>query len=224
MGNIPPVTLFLLIANVGLSIAAFYDQNLFARLSYDPYLVKHRNQWWRIFTGAFIHADWIHLIFNMWALYSFGSFAEWGVYPWLFSGAYADDPQAQLEKGRLLFVGLYFGGLLASKVKTYFKHSDDPYYSAVGASGAVSAAIMPYVLFAPTEKLLFFFIPMPSVLFALVYLGMSWYLARREDQRIGHDAHFWGAVFGIAFTLVASRIIGEPSILDRFFGELGIYL
>jgi membrane associated rhomboid family serine protease len=219
--GIPPITLFLLVVTVATSLAAFSDSKLFTRLTFDPFLIAHRGQWYRFITGAFVHANWLHLIFNMWALYVFGAVAEAGIFPALCEYTYADEKD---EKGRILFAIMYLLGIIFSSTYSYYKHKDNPHYSAVGASGAVSAIIMPYVLYAPTHPLLFFFIPMPSALFAILYLTMSWYMAKREDQMIGHDAHFWGAVFGLVFTIVMNIAIGGPSIIKHFFAELGIYI
>lgn len=214
MENIPPVTLLILIATCITSIAAFSNHALLNKLMFDPYLIRHKGQWYRFITGAFIHANWVHLIFNMWALYVFGAVVERQVYPELFGG-----------KGLPFFILLYLGGIILSSVYSYEKHKNNPYYKALGASGAVSAVIMPFALVAPTSTLLFFFIPMPAGLFAVLYLIMSWYLAKREDQTIGHDAHFWGAVFGIAFTLIMNQVTDGPSIIkDYFLPALGIYL
>ena len=221
MGNIPPVTLFLLVVTVATSIAGFYDRNLIAKLVFDPYLIKHKGQWYRFITGAFIHANWLHLIFNMWGLYAFGRMVEAGIFPELCRSRFGDD---MYGKAQLLFGIMYFSAIVFSSTYSYFKHKDNHYYSALGASGAVSAIIMPYVLVMPLEKLFFFFIPMPSALFAVLYLIASWYMAKRGDQTIGHDAHFWGAVYGLVFTIAMNKILGGPDLVRHFFAELGIYI
>ena len=90
----------------------------------------------------------------------------------------------------------------SSAASDVYKRQDNPYYRAVGASGAVSAVIMPYILIAPWSFLEVFFIPMPAFVFGILYLVGSWYMGRRNVGNIGHDAHFWGAVFGLVFTIV----------------------
>lgn len=176
--------------------------------AFSPWAVKHRKEWYRFLTGGFFHADWLHLLINMFVLWSFGTFVE---------GTF----RALLGKlrGELAFVGLYFSALVASSLTTYFKHRDNPHYMSVGASGAVSAVVFSSVLLAPWETVLVFFIPMPAIAMGVLYLFYSWWMARRAADRINHEAHLWGAVWGVVFTAI---VLFEylPVLLQRIIGGL----
>lgn len=204
MGNSGPITLIIIAITCLVSIGAFSNRDTFNKLVFDPYLIDTKKQWYRFFSHAFVHADWVHLGFNMLALYSLGGIVENYIYPAIFH-----------EKANFYYVLLYVGGIFFSSIYSFGKHRHNPYYSAVGASGAVSAVIMPFVLFSPWAKLQFFFIPMWAWLFGVIYLVGSWYLGKKNVGNIGHDAHFWGAAFGIAFTLAL-----EPGMVHHFIDQL----
>lgn len=174
-----------------ISIYAFYNHELFDRLKFTPYAIKHNNQGWRFLTYGIVHADWIHLFINMFVLYSFGKVVVDAFH------FYFD------VKGYLFYFLLYIGGIVFSVLFDFGKHKDDPYYSAVGASGAVSAVLFSSILIYPTGSVYLFPIPfpIPSTIFGILYLAYSVIMARRGKDNIGHNAHFWGAVFGIVMTI-----------------------
>lgn len=171
--------------------------------AFIPWAVKHRGEWYRFLSGGFFHADWLHLLINMFVLWSFGSFVE-GAFRTLLGNLW----------GELAFAGLYFSALAASSLSTYFKHNNNPHYISVGASGAVSAVVFSSVLLAPWETVLVFFIPMPAIVMGVLYLLYSWWMARRAADRINHEAHLWGAVWGLVFT---ATVLFEylPALLTR---------
>jgi len=116
----------------------------------------------------------------------------------------------------LYYLLLFFGGLILSSVYSLIKHKDNHHYNAVGASGAVSAVVFCAIFFAPWNKILFFFIlPIPGILFAGLYLAYSYYMSKRNIDNIGHDSHFWGAVYGLLFPVIA-----DPELLNYFLSEL----
>lgn len=199
-----PVTLIIIAATCLVSIAAFSNHDLYGKMLFDPYLINNRKQWYRFFSHTLVHADVVHLGFNMLALYSIGQVVEAAVYPDLFG-----------NKAMLYYVLLYVGGALFSSLWSYGKHKDNPHYAAVGASGAVSAVIFAFIIYAPWAQLSFFFIPMYAWVFGLLYMVASWYMGRRNIGNIGHDAHFWGAAFGFCFTLAL-----EPSLFSSFIGKI----
>jgi membrane associated rhomboid family serine protease len=174
-----------------ISIYAFYNQEVFDRLKFSPYAIRHNSQGWRFFTYGLVHADWIHLFINMFVLYSFGK-AVIDAYHYYFD-----------LKGIFFYLLLYAGGIVFSVLFDYGKHKENVYYNAVGASGAVSAVLFAAILIYPTDRIYLFPIPfpLPSVVFGVLYLIFSAVMAQRGKSNIGHSAHFWGAVFGIAFTL-----------------------
>ncbi|WP_400192753.1 rhomboid family intramembrane serine protease [Hymenobacter sp. B81] len=161
----------------------------------SPYLVRKRGEWYRFITSGFLHADIAHLAFNMLAFYSLSQPARY-----YFADAFGPTG------GLLLFLLLYLGGIVISDVPTYFKHRDDPDYRSLGASGGVSSVIFASILFEPTAKLMVFPIPIqiPAFIWGVLYLGYTYYQSRRiAADGINHDAHLYGALYGIVLTLIA---------------------
>ena len=199
---VPFVTLGIIALTALISILAFSNRELFRRFVFNAYDIKHFKHGYRFLSYALIHADWIHLLINMMVLYSFGQVVE-AYYGFIFG-----------PKGIFYYVLLYIGGIVLSTTPSYGKHRDDYTYSAVGASGAVSAVVFASILFDPLNKIYLFMLPIgiPAVIFAVLYLVYSWYMAKRNIDNIGHDAHFWGAVFGFVFTLAL-----KPSLINHFF-------
>ena len=200
------MVLYLIIGiTVIISLVAFNRRDIFDSMRFSAYAIKHDNQWWRFFSYSLLHADWVHLFINMFVLYSFGEVVL-AYFGHLFGG-----------KGILYFILLYLGGILFSVLFDFGRHKNDPYYTAVGASGAVSAVVFSSILLMPTAKLYLFFIPIPipAAVFGILYLVYSAYQGRRGRDNIGHNAHFWGAVFGIVFTIVL-----KPGLAVSFLEQL----
>ena len=178
------------------------------KLQFNPYQVFHRKQYYRLFTHAFVHADWIHLLINMYVLHSFGMAVES-----IFSQLEAVDV---LKSASLYYFLLYVGGLLFSPLVTLFKHRDNFHYNSVGASGAVSAVVFCAIFFMPMGKIqLYFLFPMPAILFAVLYLIYSSIMSKRGKDHINHDAHLIGALFGLLFPLII-----DPKLIHHFFSEI----
>ena len=177
------------------SIISFENKNLYRLLMFNPYLVDSNRQWHRFLTHVLVHANWPHLIFNMISLYSLGTFVE----------AYFKITFGE-TKGNILFVTLYVLSAIMSSVYSFEKHKHNPSYNAVGASGAVCAVIFSGILLSPTLPMSMMFLPqMPGFIFGTLFLVVSWYLAKKGEGNIGHDAHFWGAVFGFIFPICVQR-------------------
>lgn len=199
------ITWLIIIATALVSFQAFNNTELFSRLRFNPYIIREKKQWYRFFSYGLLHADWMHLIINMFVLYSFGGVVE------LFMVAYFGG------KGVLYFALLYIGALCMSVVPSFEKQKHNIYYNAVGASGAVSAVVFSSIIFYPDSKIIFMFIPfpIPAVLFGIIYLVYSAVMAKKAKDNIGHDAHFWGAVFGILFTIAL-----KPALFQVFLSRL----
>jgi membrane associated rhomboid family serine protease len=191
------LNLSIIILTVLISIYAFYNQELFGRLKFNAYAIRHHGQGWRFLSYGLVHADWVHLFINMFVLYSFGK-AVIDAYHYYFD-----------VRGYFFYLLLYIGGIGFSVLFDYGKHKDDPDYNAVGASGAVSAVLFASILLYPTGSVYIFPIPfpLPSVVFGVIYLVYSAVMARRAKDNIGHNAHFWGAIFGIAFTTAMKPVL-----------------
>lgn len=201
------ITIIIIAITVLVSIISMDNHSLKNKLMFNAYMIHNRKEWYRFFSNGLIHADWMHLAFNMFSLYIFGGNVE---------QMYRDNDVFG-AKGILFFILLYIGGLVMSSLYSYEKHKNDIYYNALGASGAVSAVIFAFIILAPTQKLMLLIlpIPIPAYLFGLIFLGIEYYMAKRGQGNIGHDAHFWGAVFGIAFTLIL-----KPSLLQSFIEQI----
>ena len=195
------ITIIIIVITAFVSITSMENYTLKNKMMFNAYMIKHRKEWWRFFSSGLIHADWMHVIFNMYSLYLFGKGVEDG-FNFLFEG-----------KGVLFFILLYVGGLAMSSLYTYEKNKENIYYNALGASGAVSAVVFAYIVLDPTAKLMFLFlpIPIPAFLFGIIFLSVEYYLGKRGQTNIGHDAHFWGAIYGAVFTIIL-----KPSLVTNF--------
>lgn len=109
--------------------------------------------------------------------------------------------ESYIKFGKVMYLVLYVFSIAAANIKTLYQHKNNHWYNAVGASGAVSAVVFSFVLFAPLEKILFFgILPVPAFIYGFIYLAYSQYMAQKGNDNIGHDAHFYGAIFGFVFT------------------------
>lgn len=199
------MNLILIAITVIVSVIAFGNRALFERLKFSPYQIKNQRQSWRFLSYALVHAGWMHLLINMWVLYSFGSIV-------------VRTFQMQFGmKGIFYYVLLYVGGILFSTLFDYGKYKNNVYYSAVGASGAVSAVVFASILIFPAGGIMLFPIPfsIPSWLFGILYLVYSAYMERNGKDNVGHSAHFWGAIFGLVFTAIV-----VPHVIDLFIQQL----
>lgn len=201
------VTIAIIGATILISLLGFNNSEVFSRCKFNAYDVRHANHWYRFFTYGFFHAGWAHLLINMIVLYSFGAMVEKG-FTYYFTTKYI-----------LYYLLLYGGALLISILPAYGKHRNDVFYNAVGASGAISAIVFASILLDPKQKVFLFFIPIgiPAFAFGILYLAYEFYMSRRGKDNIGHDAHFWGALFGIIFTLAS-----KPAIFTAFLVQLGL--
>ncbi len=197
------LNIIIIIITVLISIQAFNSPNIMNRLIFDPYQIKNRNQWYRFLSSGFLHGDWIHLGINMFVLFSFGSVVE-NYYKYFFGG-----------NGVFMYGLLYLSSIIAASARTYYKEQNNPHYRALGASGAVSAILFASVLFQPTQSIwLYGVIKIPGIVGAVLYLVYSSYASRNNNDNINHDAHFYGAIYGVVFTLVF-----KPEVFRYFLNQ-----
>jgi membrane associated rhomboid family serine protease len=189
------MTIIIIIVTLIITVIAFYNDEVMLKMMLNPYQVYHKKEWYRMITHGFLHADWTHLIINMIVLYSFGSNVE----AWFGKLKMA----GYIDSVAITYSLLYFGGIIISSMITLFRHRNNRWYNSVGASGAVSAIIFTSIFFNPLDRLYFFaVIPIPGIIFAVLYLLYSSYMSRRSKDNINHDAHLLGAVYGFVFPLL----------------------
>jgi membrane associated rhomboid family serine protease len=207
------INLIIIIVTVITSIAGFSNQKLVNDFIFYPPAISKDRQWYRFFTCGLIHADASHLIFNMLSLYLFGGFVE------------TKFIEIFGANGRWLYLLLYVSSLLFSLLPTYAKHKNDYYYRSLGASGAVSAIVFAGLMIAPYVEVGFFVIPpiIPGFIFGPLYLIISSYLDRRGKDNINHSAHIWGALYGVAFIIIAGRF-AEYNAVQEFIDGVQLYL
>jgi len=189
-------TLIIIAITCVVSIIAFNNFALMRRLILWPPAVERDRQYYRLVSYGLIHADPGHLLMNMITLYFFGRMMEVVYESYL---------------GPAGFYLFYVGGLIVSILPTYLKNRGNPNYRSLGASGAVSAVLFAFILARPWAVIYFYFVPMPAILFAVLYVGYTFYMERRAADNINHSAHLWGAAYGVVFTLVM-----EPRLLGHF--------
>jgi membrane associated rhomboid family serine protease len=206
------ITLVIVIITCLVSIGGFNNQKIMDDLIFYGPAISKRNQWYRLLTHGLLHADPAHLIFNMIALYSFGTGLEKAFSSsCLFSGM-----------GKMMYVILYLAGLAAASFPDYLKHRDDYHFKSLGASGAVSAVIFASIVILPTVGVGIIFLPIrvPGYIFAIIYLVISAYLDRRGGSKINHGAHLWGAIFGLLFTIAFVYAMGHLDLIENFKQQL----
>ena len=197
-----PITLSITAATIIISIRAFSDNVLKGQFMFNPYFVTQKDEVHRLFSHGLIHADWMHLFFNMYVLYSFGSLLETSDF---FLGSFG-------------FLVIYVVALPLSCLPNLILQKDNIHYNALGASGAVSAILGSFILFMPRAPLSLIFIPISieAWIMGLLYMAYSFYMSIRKIDNIGHDAHLWGFLGGIVMTLVM-----KPETGPAFLAQLG---
>lgn len=201
-----PVTYALIAANVIISLIGFSNAVLVDKAIFWPYRMEREKQYYRYISSGFLHADFIHLFFNMFTLYFFGRAVESYFYNYALGG-------------NVSYLILYFAGMAVASVPSFIKNKDNYNYRALGASGAVSAVVFACILFNPWGMIYIYGIPMPFILYAVLYVVYCVYMSKRSADNINHDAHLWGSVFGLALTLLLVGVL-QPSLFSAMLNEL----
>jgi membrane associated rhomboid family serine protease len=191
------MTIYIIIITVIISVLAFQNEEIRDKVMFKPYMISTRNEWFRFVSSGFIHADWIHLFINMFVLYSFGNAVE-SYYGYVFP-----------DHNSYYFILLYLGAIVISDLPTYKKHTHDPSYNGLGASGGVSAVLFASIIFNPWQKIyLYGIIGIPGIVAGVAYLAYSYYMDKKGGTNVNHGAHFWGAVYGFIFTIALKPSLG----------------
>jgi len=199
------ITIILIILTVAASIYSWNRQDIYQKWMMNPYAVVHKKQYYRLITSGFIHNGYVHLGFNMITLYFFGDVIE-QIFQYYYGGS-----------GTFYYLLLYFMGMVIADLPTLYKNRNNPNYNSLGASGAVSAVVFSSILFNPTAKICLFLplLCLPGFIFGILFLAYSYFQGKRMADNINHDAHLYGALFGVIFSIII-----EPGVIMSFFDQV----
>ncbi|KQM20527.1 rhomboid family intramembrane serine protease [Chryseobacterium sp. Leaf201] len=177
-----PIVLFIIAITCVVSYVGLNNINIFEKYKFNVSAINNRKEYIRLISSAFLHADFMHLLFNMLSLY-------------FFQGA------VTMYFGTVGFIIIYFGSLILGNLFSLMIYKNQPWYSAIGASGAVSGIIFASIAMAPNEISVNF---LPGWIFGTLYFGYSVYMMLNPKQwdNLGHSAHLGGAFFGLVYSVV----------------------
>jgi membrane associated rhomboid family serine protease len=202
------ITTILIAITVAISFFVFNRPELQARLMMNPFMIHHSGQYYRFITSGFIHINHVHLLMNMLSFYFLGTAVE-QVFHYVFG-----------SMGTAYYVSLYLMAIAASDLPTYFKQKENPHYNSLGASGGVAAIVFAFIIFQPMQYIcIFIAICMPGFILGALYIAYSYYQGKKSSDNINHDAHLFGALFGLVFCVVI-----YPASISNFTRQVGDWL
>ncbi len=209
------ITFIIIITTAVISLIGFNNQQVMDNLIFYPPAVSEKNQYYRFITCGFIHADMAHLAFNMISFY-------------FFSQALVEPKFIEFfgDYGRALLLIMYLMALVVCLLPTYFKNKINENYRSLGASGAVSAVVFAGLMISPLSQIGFFIIPpiIPGFIFGPLYLICSAYLDKQGRGNVNHSAHIWGAIFGVIFIIVTTKLYSNYDVLTNFIQDVEFYM
>lgn len=183
---------------------AWNNPTMYHKWILNPYTVKRQQQYYRLLSHGFIHADYGHLFFNGFALYIFGN-------PVLqiFQGVLGE------VLGMIGFIVLFCLGVVLAALPSFWRYADLPHYNSLGASGGVATILFVFIAFSPLSDLSFMFIPVTfdSFILGIGYLAYSYYKDQQGGDNVNHNAHFIGAIFGVVVAGAMIVLIPEAKAL-----------
>ena len=206
------ITLIIIIITCIISFTAFNSEKVFDDLIFYPPAISVHRQYYRFFTCGFIHANYIHLGLNMYALWMFGGIVE-NEFQWNFG-----------TNGKWLYLLMYVSSLFFCLLPTYNKNKDNYNYRSLGASGAVSAVVFAFIFLDPLAELgpigFTRILHLPGFVFGILYLVVSSYFDRRGGGNVNHSAHIWGAIYGISFLVVTGSFLSYHNLPQEFIYKI----
>jgi len=198
------VTYGLMIAIGAITYYAWQRQDIHRKLMLNTYATFHQKQLGRLITSGFVHNNGIHLFMNLFTLYFFGGAVE-NIFNLYFGSS-----------GDFLYIILFLSAVVIANLPTLFKYKDNPNYNSLGASGGVSALVMAFILFDPLQDLcLYGILCLPGYMLGALFIVYSIIMGKRGGDNINHDAHLFGALYGIVFILLL-----KPSTLTEFMNTM----
>ncbi len=202
------ITIIFICITVAVSFYSFNRPQLLAQLMMNPYLITTRGQYYRFISSGFIHKDHMHLLWNMFSFYFFGIAVE-NVFVVEFGNT-----------GSYYFIFLYLTAIVVSDIPTYLKQRNNINYNSLGASGGVGSVIFVFIILQPLQSIcLYFALCMPGFVFGVGYVAYTYYQGRKSNDNINHDAHLYGAIYGLLFCLVV-----YPSAFPQFYQQIKYWL
>jgi len=201
------LTLIIIIITVAASLAAFNNEALYRKGVLNPYLMFENGEYWRLISSGFLHGNYMHLGFNMFTFFFFGRQVEL-----IFNRILG-------ETGPVFFIIFYISAIIVSDLPVAFKQKNNPGYNSLGASGAVSALVFASIIYFPLQDLcLYGLLCLPGFILGVIYIIYSYFQGKRMSDNINHEAHLYGAIYGIVF-----GIIVDPSAAGRFIEQVLSY-
>ena len=195
------MTLWIIVVTIAASFFAWNRRDIYQKWIFNPYQIHHQQEYGRFVTSGLIHINYTHLFFNMFALYFFGQNVSY---------------RFGLQGGWIM-LALYLLGIVVSSIPTFFKYREVPGYNSLGASGGVAAVVFSSIMFDPLNKIYLYFIPIgiPGFVLGILYIVYSYYQGKRMADNVNHDAHLFGSLFGVIFTVIL-----RPDVIRAFFQQI----
>ncbi len=201
------LTIILLAITVAISYLSFNNKELFERLKHHPYSELNKKEYYRLLTSGFVHGSWLHLGINMFVLWQFG-----GEVVKEMVGIFGNP------LGKIYFLIIYLLTIIFANIPSYLKHKSAPYFSSIGASGAISGILFMYAFFRPWSKIyLYGILGIYAIVAAIAYLIYSSWASKNKNDHIDHSAHFYGAVFGLVLLILV-----KPELVAGFIHRISV--
>ena len=201
------ITLVFIGITVVVSFYAWSNGNFYFGMMMNPYEIFKQKQYWRLVTSGFIHSGYMHLGFNMFTFFFFGNVVE------IIFG------QILGSSGTMVFILFYLSAIVISDLPTAIQNRHYPGYNSLGASGAVSSMVFASIIYLPLNKIcLFAILCLPGFILGTLYIIYSYTQSKSISDNINHQAHLYGAIYGIVFALIV-----YPPAAGQFIDQILSY-